>query len=194
MSTFSRHRHPTSTTWSGWRTATAGSEARAPVWLGLGSNQGDRRANLAAALNRLANLGRIEAVSDVHETEPVGVTDQPEFWNLAIRIRTNLEPADLLSEVKTIEAALGREPGVRWGPRPIDIDILLYEDRIIDDERLHVPHPRMLERGFVLRPLMDIDPDLTHPTSGARIAEVLAAGMFERSRRLFSGTLLQEDS
>ena len=178
--------------WSDWRTVTVGPEWKAPVWLGLGSNEGDRRANLAAALKELAGLGRIEAVSDVYETEPVGVTDQPDFWNMAVRMRTELEPRDLLTAVKAIEAALGRMPGTRWGPRPIDIDILLFADRILSEEDLQIPHPRMLERAFVLRPLSDIDPGLRHPTSGLRITELLGAGSFEQSRRLFPGSELME--
>lgn len=124
-------------------------------------------------------------MSDVYESEPVGVTEQPWFWNLVVRLRTALEPQDLLATVKDIEAALGRTTGPRWGPRPIDIDILLYANRITDDENLQIPHPRMLERGFVLRPLADIDPDLVHPRSGVRIAELLSTGTFEMSRRLF---------
>jgi 2-amino-4-hydroxy-6-hydroxymethyldihydropteridine diphosphokinase len=176
--------------WSDWRTATVGPERKAPAWLGLGSNQGDRHANLAAALKGLAGLGRIEAASDVYETAPVGVTDQPDFWNMAVRMRTPLEPRELLTAVKAIEAALGRMPGRRWGPRPIDIDILLFADMILCEEDLQIPHPRMLERAFVRRPLCDIDPVMRHPVRGLRITELLGPGSFEQSRRLFPGSEL----
>jgi 2-amino-4-hydroxy-6-hydroxymethyldihydropteridine diphosphokinase len=120
----------------------------------------------------------IESISMVYETEPTGYAEQPDFWNLVVRVRTRFEPRELLDAVKRIEADLGRRASVRWGPRPIDIDM--------------VPHPRMLERAFVLRPLADIDPDLLHPASGERFADMLSSGEFERIRRLFPGRELLE--
>ena len=177
-------------TWSGWRIATDGSDGTV-VWLGLGSNQGDRREQLAGALRSIATeAGTVEAVSPVYETEPVGYVDQPLFWNLVVRITTRHAPAALLAVVKGIERRMGRTAGERWGPRPIDIDVLIHGAHTIDSADLCIPHPRMLERGFVLRPLADIDPDLLHPLTGSRIGDVLAAGRFEDGRRLFDGAEL----
>jgi 2-amino-4-hydroxy-6-hydroxymethyldihydropteridine diphosphokinase len=176
---------------SGWRIDTAAHESGSTVWLGLGANEGDRRANLVSALDAIAGFGRIEAVSSVYESEPVGWKDQPDFWNLVVRIHTSFPPRALLDAIKTIEAGIGRREGIRWGPRPIDIDILLYGDRNDHEDGLEVPHPRMMERGFVLYPLVEIDPDLVHPVSGQRLADALREGRFERVRRLFAGTDLQ---
>src|SRR5262245_25603058 len=132
------------------------------VYLGLGANLGDRQASLAEALQSLRSHVQIERVSPVYETEPMHVADQPRFLNLAVKGVTSLEPADLLAVVKRIEARMGRRPGERYGPRPIDIDILFYGDRVVHTEALDVPHPRVAERGFVLVPLHDIAPDLRH--------------------------------
>lgn len=163
-------------------------KAGATVFLGLGSNVGDRRAHLAAALRRLARILTIEAVSSVYETEPVGFRPQPDFWNLVVQGRTTLAPEDLLWETLRIESELGRRRGARNAPRTIDIDILLYEDRVFSTPTLVVPHPRMMERAFVLRPLAELDPELRHPVTGERIADRLEqGGPFERIERLFPG-------
>lgn len=132
-------------------------------YLGLGSNVGDRRANLQAAAEDLWNHGvEVLASSSVYATEPVGeVLDQREFFNACLRIETELEPEPLLDACKAVERALGREPGgVRHGPRPIDVDLLLLEGVEYESERLRLPHREVMTRRFVLVPLLELDPDL----------------------------------
>jgi 2-amino-4-hydroxy-6-hydroxymethyldihydropteridine diphosphokinase len=145
-------------------------------YLGLGSNVGDRRANLQAAVEELWVHGvSVLASSSVYETEPVGeVLDQREFFNACARIETELEPEALLDTCKAVERALGREPGVRHGPRPIDVDVLLLERVEYESERLRLPHRECTSRRFVLVPLLELDPDLVIPGAG-RAAEALAA-------------------
>lgn len=147
----------------------------ANVFIALGGNIGDRSANLAAALERLAVLMTIEKRSAVYETAPKYVTDQPAFLNMAVVGETELAPESLLDALKDIEQALGRVEGQRFGPRPIDLDILFYDDLQIDTPRLTVPHPRLHERRFVLAPLADIAPTCAHPASGQTVAEMLSA-------------------
>lgn len=126
------------------------------VYIALGSNLGDRLANLRAAVAALDERGiAVTARSSVWETPPVPV-DQPPFLNAAVAVETSLEPAALLRELKAIEHALGRRTGPRWGPRPIDLDILFYGDERFETPELTVPHPRIAERAFVLAPLSDI--------------------------------------
>ena len=146
----------------------------ARAYLGLGSNLGDRRANVAAALDTLAERGvAVWAVSPLYESEPWGVVDQPGFLNAACAIDTDLSPHALLDSLKATEREMGRVGALRYGPRPIDLDILLYGRQCIQTSRLIVPHPAMLERAFVLVPLADIAPTLRHPCSGLTIAEHL---------------------
>ncbi|MEX0892584.1 MAG: 2-amino-4-hydroxy-6-hydroxymethyldihydropteridine diphosphokinase [Gemmatimonadota bacterium] len=159
------------------------------AWLGLGTNLGDRRANLRLALGMTGRLGDVAALSWVYESEPVGFADQPVFWNMAARLSTDVPPQPLLAALKRVERCVGREPTFRNGPRLMDIDLLLYDDRIIQDG-LTVPHPRMLERAFVLRPLVELQPDLMHPVTGERLADVLSAGRFEALQPIFPGTAL----
>jgi 2-amino-4-hydroxy-6-hydroxymethyldihydropteridine diphosphokinase len=143
------------------------------VYIGLGSNLGNRRANMAMALRMLAPLVRVEVVSPLYESAPQPRADQPNFLNAAARVITGLTPQLLLRHLLTIERDIGRRPSPRWSPRPIDLDIVLFDDQVLDGPELEVPHARMLERAFVLRPLLDIDPDLTHPLSKQRLDVLL---------------------
>jgi 2-amino-4-hydroxy-6-hydroxymethyldihydropteridine diphosphokinase len=150
------------------------------AYLGLGSNQGDRAALLAEALLRLHRTAGAEvvAVSSLYATAPVGLTDQPEFLNAVAAIHTTLPPRELLAACLRIESELGRVRTVRWGPRPIDLDLLLYGDLRLTDAVLTLPHPRMAERAFVLAPLAELAPDtrLDGQTIAARAAAIDRAG------------------
>jgi 2-amino-4-hydroxy-6-hydroxymethyldihydropteridine diphosphokinase len=146
-------------------------------YLGLGSNVGDRKEHLRAAIELLPENGvEVEAVSSAYETEPVGeVLDQPDFLNAAIRVRTELEPGALLEVCKAIEVEQGRMLAAgRHSPRPLDIDLLLLGDLELSTERLTLPHPEATSRRFVLAPLLELDPDLTLP-DGTKLADALAA-------------------
>ena len=143
------------------------------VYLGLGSNLGDREQNVARAIDLLAQRVKIDETSSLYVTEPVDHSDQPLFLNTVCRITTSLAPEDLLGLAKRIEAAMGRKPSFVNGPRPIDIDILFYGDKVINVPRLVIPHPRVQERAFVLVPLAEIAPRLVHPVSGQTITEMV---------------------
>ena len=147
-------------------------------YLGLGSNVGDRRANLQAAVERLPALGvAVLASSSTYDTDPVGlVLDQPAFLNACVRIETDLEPEALLDACKAVERELGRdlEGGIRHGPRPIDVDLLLLGDATYRSERLSLPHEQVTARRFVLVPLLELDFELATP-EGTRLSDCLAA-------------------
>ena len=144
------------------------------AFLSMGSNLGDRRAILREAISSLSG---VVAVSPVYETDPVGGPPQPEYLNVVVEVDSALEPLDLLRACLVVEAAMGRIRTERWGPRPIDVDVLIYDDRTIDEPDLVVPHPRMHERGFVLVPLGELDADPMLP-GGRRLASLrLAPGV-----------------
>jgi 2-amino-4-hydroxy-6-hydroxymethyldihydropteridine diphosphokinase len=146
-------------------------------YLGLGSNEGDRRGQLEAAVQALPEHGvDVTASSSVYETEPVGeVLDQREFYNACVQVRTDLDPEALLDACKAVERALGRlAGGIRHGPRPIDVDLLLLGEIELSTDRLTLPHPEVLARRFVLVPLLELDPDLVAPAAG-RLGDALAA-------------------
>jgi 2-amino-4-hydroxy-6-hydroxymethyldihydropteridine diphosphokinase len=157
-------------------------ESLAPVLtaIALGSNldsaRGDRSAHLRLAIEQLATIGNVRAVSSCYDTEPVGYTDQPRFLNAAIIFETTLPPAELMRVLLGIEHAMGRNRAavVPKGPRVLDLDLLLYGDRILQTPLVTVPHPAMAERRFVLQPLSEIAPTWLHPVLGCTIAEMLA--------------------
>jgi 2-amino-4-hydroxy-6-hydroxymethyldihydropteridine diphosphokinase len=143
------------------------------VYLGLGSNLGSRRENLALALRMLEPLVRVEAVSALYESPPQEPAPPPAYLNAACRVVTGLTPWTLLRHVERIEGLIGRHDAAYWAPRPVDIDILLYDDQVMTTDELTIPHVRLVERHFVLRPLLDIDAALAHPVTGERLDAVL---------------------
>lgn len=145
------------------------------VFLGLGSNLGRREETLNRALHLLEPHLSDMRVSSLYETEPVGFLDQPRFLNAVCTGTTELYPAALLRVVLGVEASLGRERKERWGPRVIDIDILLYSDMVLKTEELTIPHPRLVERAFVLVPLVELAPEYLHPALGTSMTSLLAA-------------------
>jgi 2-amino-4-hydroxy-6-hydroxymethyldihydropteridine diphosphokinase len=158
------------------------------VYILFGSNLGDRRERIERGLARVAQRGvRWTARSSVYETEPVGLSDQPWFLNLVARGTTTLSPRALLAACQDAETAEGRVPTVRFGPRTLDVDILLYGTLQVDEPDLSIPHPRMNERRFALAPLVEIAADLSDPRDGRRFAEVLA-GLNEGKKVLKSTT------
>jgi 2-amino-4-hydroxy-6-hydroxymethyldihydropteridine diphosphokinase len=142
------------------------------VYLSLGSNLGDRQANLRNAIGRLLELGDVLEVSSIYETQPVDVIDQPWFLNCAVAIRTELQPRDFLKGILTIEKSMGRERIQPKGPRVIDIDILLFGAQTIHTSGLTVPHPAMAQRRFVLEPLAEIAPEAVHPSLRKTVQEL----------------------
>ena len=143
------------------------------IYIGLGSNLGNRLENLNKAIEALPPRIQQVAVSPVYETDPWGFVDQPAFLNQVIEVETGLLPSDLLAFLKQVEQRLGRQTTFRNGPRLIDLDILVYGDWILDQDGLVIPHPRMHERAFVLKPLADLAADLSHPVYGTTIQDLL---------------------
>jgi 2-amino-4-hydroxy-6-hydroxymethyldihydropteridine diphosphokinase len=157
------------------------------AWLGLGSNVGDRLANLRAAVRALDTMERVgvEAHSSVYETEPVGeITAQRDFLNAVVRVATDLRPLELLDACKAIEHGMGRTAGPRHGPRPIDVDLLLVGGEVLESERLRLPHPEIASRRFVLVPLLELDPGLELPGGLALEAALAELPPGQRVERL----------
>jgi 2-amino-4-hydroxy-6-hydroxymethyldihydropteridine diphosphokinase len=145
------------------------------VYVALGANLGDRQASLEAALAGLPPHVTVQRASRVYETLPWGITDQPSFLNMVIEGSTILSPQELLTGLKQLEIRLGRQETVHWGPRVIDLDILFFNDLVLDMPGLVIPHPHLHERAFVLVPLADLAPDLCHPVLHRTIRELLTA-------------------
>lgn len=143
------------------------------IFIAMGSNLGDRLHNLNEAINNLPSPVIPQNISPVYETPPWGYEKQPAFLNQVVHARTELTPVELLSYIKKIEVALGRQPTFRNGPRIIDLDILFYDQLVINTPVLTIPHPRLGERAFVLVTLADLDPELRHPITGKTVREML---------------------
>ena len=158
------------------------------IWLGLGSNMGDRMTILHSTIHHLAQQLKIKRISSVYESAPMYLTDQPWYLNLVVWAQTEQTPLEIFTLCQAVERRHGRVPGVRYGPRRIDIDILAWDQTVIETERLTVPHPRLSERLFVLYPLREIDPEWRHPISGASLDRMIQA-VEDRSHRI---TLFQK--
>lgn len=143
------------------------------VYIALGTNLGDRLTNLRSAIESLPSDLRVIRESTIYETPPWGFTEQPAFLNMVIEAETSLEPRALLSYLKKQENELGRIESFRFGPRQIDLDILFYDDLVVEEESLQIPHPRLHERAFVLVPLVDITPEHEHPLLKKTVNELL---------------------
>jgi 2-amino-4-hydroxy-6-hydroxymethyldihydropteridine diphosphokinase len=155
-----------------------------PIYLALGTNLGDREANLRQAIALLAPEVTVVRESSVYATPPWGYADQPEFLNQVIEVETLLHPLPLLHRLKSIEEQMGREETFRNGPRLIDLDILFYGQAVVDGELLKIPHPRLQDRAFVLVPLAELAPDFVHPVLHETVQDLLAKVTREGMRRL----------
>lgn len=157
---------------------------RHQVYLGLGTNLGQRRHNLERAVAGLQEIVWITAVSPIYETAPWGVADQPDFYNACLAGETDYSPVEFLTFIKNLEMEMGRVPNIPWGPRLIDIDILLFDDLVLQMGTLTIPHPHLPDRAFVLVPLADIAPDVVHPELDLTIRELATAVSPDGVRRL----------
>jgi 2-amino-4-hydroxy-6-hydroxymethyldihydropteridine diphosphokinase len=157
------------------------------IYISLGSNLGDRLANLRNAMTNISPKVKAVAQSSIYETEPWGYSDQPSFLNQIIKANTDLAPFDLLAFFKEIEVSMGRQETFRFGPRLIDLDILFYDDLVLNTPKLTIPHPRISERAFVLIPLVEIAPDLYHPVIGKTVQQ-LTTGVDSSSIEVFQST------
>jgi 2-amino-4-hydroxy-6-hydroxymethyldihydropteridine diphosphokinase len=144
------------------------------VYIGLGSNLGDRIAYLRDAVQRLSAIVTVERVSHLYVAAPLGYVRDDAFINAALHARTTMSPLELLEMLQAIERAMGRRPGVQFGPRPIDLDLLFYDSLQMETQKLTLPHPRLAQRAFVLKPLAEIAPDLMHPVLYYTVAQLLA--------------------
>lgn len=162
------------------------------AYIGIGSNLGEKIVQCQRAVREILRIDhhRLLARSSLYKTLPLGYTDQDWFVNAVIQIETDLEPLALLQGLKSIEVQLGRRPTFRWGPRVIDLDILLFGDRRIQEAYLEIPHPRLHEREFVLRPLAEIAPDLEHPVLGKTMRELLESLKGDQGVERISNVLL----
>lgn len=132
------------------------------VYIGIGTNMGDRGQNIENALSEIEKIATIAKKSSIHETKPVGFEEQGDFYNMVIEISTNIRPIDLIIKLQEIEHKMGRVRGIKNGPRIIDLDILTYEDEVINEPNLVIPHPKMFERDFVMKPLKEISNDFNN--------------------------------
>jgi 2-amino-4-hydroxy-6-hydroxymethyldihydropteridine diphosphokinase len=144
------------------------------VYLALGSNVGNSKAYISEAIEHLRDGVADIKIAPVYRSKAIGYTDQADFLNTALRCNTRFDPNTLLNIIKSVEQNMGRIDRFRWGPREIDVDIIFYGDRIINTEQLSVPHPRFQERGFVLKPLIDLNPSLTDPITHMNVEELYA--------------------
>lgn len=142
------------------------------VFIGIGANLGSVRENFVRAVKSIEKYARLVAASSLYESEPVGLEDQPKFTNAVVKVETELSPFELLDCLKAIEKEIGRKKTVRWGPRVIDLDIIFYEDFVINTDSLVIPHPRAHERRFVLEPLLEIEPSAWHPAKNMSVRDI----------------------
>ena len=158
----------------------SGSRLSADAYLGLGANLGEPRQTFEQALERIGSVSEIKSVSKLYRSEPYGFADQPPFVNAAARISTDLPALDLLAHLQSVEQALGKKIVRENGPRVIDLDLLLYGDMVLGTKELTLPHPGIMERDFVLLPLIDLNPELYHPQWGAKTLKSALGGLQER--------------